>query len=77
MLGDNRPSSCDSRVWGFVPRSKLIGPVLATYWPPQRASTWLVLVVLGVALGAATMFLVRRAGGTPRLQPGEPTSPPT
>jgi signal peptidase I len=36
MLGDNRTDSCDSRAWGSVPRSSLIGPVLATYWPPTR-----------------------------------------
>jgi signal peptidase I len=36
MLGDNRGSSCDSRVWGAVPRSNLIGPVVLTYWPPFR-----------------------------------------
>jgi signal peptidase I len=38
MLGDNRPSSCDSRRWGAVPRSNLIGPVIFTYWPPRRIS---------------------------------------
>jgi signal peptidase I len=38
MLGDNRGNSCDSRVWGAVPRSDLIGPVVATYWPPTRLS---------------------------------------
>jgi signal peptidase I len=38
MLGDNRPSSCDSRRWGSVPRSNLIGPVIFTYWPPGRIS---------------------------------------
>jgi signal peptidase I len=36
MMGDNRAASCDSRTWGTVPRADLIGPVFATYWPPQR-----------------------------------------
>ena len=38
MLGDNRADSCDSRTWGSVPRSDLIGPVIFTYWPPIRIS---------------------------------------
>jgi signal peptidase I len=38
MLGDNRGGSCDSRVWGAVPGSNLIGPVVLTYWPPTRLS---------------------------------------
>ena len=36
MLGDNRGQSCDSRVWGPVPRENIIGEVFAVYWPPQR-----------------------------------------
>jgi signal peptidase I len=36
LLGDNRGFSCDSRTWGTVPRSALVGPVVATYWPPNR-----------------------------------------
>jgi signal peptidase I len=36
FLGDDRAHSCDSRTWGTVPRSNLIGPVLVTYWPPNR-----------------------------------------
>lgn len=36
FLGDDRAHSCDSRMWGSVPRSSLIGPVLVTYWPPGR-----------------------------------------
>jgi signal peptidase I len=38
MLGDNRGDSCDSRSWGSVPRSSLVGPVMFTYWPPFRIS---------------------------------------
>ena len=36
MMGDNRAQSCDSRRWGSVPRSDLIGPVFMIYWPPNR-----------------------------------------
>jgi signal peptidase I len=28
MVGDNRPASCDSRVWGSVPAHNVIGPVV-------------------------------------------------
>jgi signal peptidase I len=38
LLGDNRTHSCDSRTWGTVHRSDLIGPALLTYWPPSRLS---------------------------------------
>jgi signal peptidase I len=38
VLGDNRTRSCDSRVWGFVPRDRIIGPKIATYWPEDRIS---------------------------------------
>ena len=39
VVGDNRTRSCDSRAWGTVPRSSLIGPVMLTYWPPTRVSS--------------------------------------
>jgi signal peptidase I len=38
FMGDDRIHSCDSRVWGSVPRHDLVGPVLLTYWPPSRIS---------------------------------------
>ena len=36
VLGDNRPQSCDSRVWGTVPRGNVVGPIVARYWPLDR-----------------------------------------
>jgi len=36
MMGDNRGNSDDSRFWGPVPTSWIIGQAFATYWPPDR-----------------------------------------
>jgi signal peptidase I len=38
LEGDNRAASCDSRIWGTVARSAIIGKVRATYWPPNRVT---------------------------------------
>ena len=39
MMGDNRGESDDSRFWGPVPTSWIIGDAFATYWPPDRIGT--------------------------------------
>lgn len=36
MMGDNRGESDDSRFWGPVPTSWIIGDAFATYWPIDR-----------------------------------------
>jgi len=38
VLGDNRLSSSDSRAWGVLPRTNIIGKVLFRLWPIQEAS---------------------------------------
>lgn len=32
MMGDNRPVSCDSRYWGTIPGSSMIGKVVLLWW---------------------------------------------
>jgi signal peptidase I len=36
MMGDNRPSSDDSRFWGPIPKEWIIGQAIVSYWPPDR-----------------------------------------
>ncbi len=33
VLGDNRPESYDSHLWGMLPRRDIIGKALISYWP--------------------------------------------
>lgn len=39
MVGDNRGVSDDSRYWGPIRRSWIIGTAFFTYWPPSRIGT--------------------------------------
>jgi signal peptidase I len=39
LMGDNRGESDDSRYWGPVPVSWVIGRAVASYWPPGRIGT--------------------------------------
>jgi signal peptidase I len=36
MMGDNRSQSLDSRAWGPIAKSQMIGKVFMTYWPLTR-----------------------------------------
>ena len=40
VMGDNHSDSCDSRSWGTVPRSDIIGKVFVRIWPLSRVA-WL------------------------------------
>lgn len=36
VLGDNRNSSSDGHVWGFLPQESIIGRAAVRFWPPDR-----------------------------------------
>ena len=36
MMGDNHSDSCDSRMWGTVPKSDIIGKAFVRIWPLNR-----------------------------------------
>lgn len=37
VMGDNRNNSSDSRIFGAIPMSSIIGKAWLTYWPPDEA----------------------------------------
>jgi len=71
VMGDNRDNSSDSRYWGFVPRSYVVGKPLFVYWsydaPTEDLEHWKVSHMVDVAEHFFTktrwtrMFLVPRA----------------
>jgi signal peptidase I len=36
VIGDNRPGSSDSRIWGLIERRSIIGRAFFSYWPISR-----------------------------------------
>jgi signal peptidase I len=36
VMGDNRPRSSDSRVWGLVTRKEIVGRAWLRYWPLNK-----------------------------------------
>ena len=39
VMGDSRDNSEDSRVWGFVPRSLIVGRAMFVYWSCDRGAS--------------------------------------
>jgi signal peptidase I len=36
VLGDHRSNSLDGRVWGYVPKDRIVGKALVRFWPLNR-----------------------------------------
>lgn len=53
VMGDNRPNSLDSRIWGPLNKSYIIGKVVAAYWPVSE---------LGVIQSYTSVFAAIRTG---------------
>ena len=72
MLGDNRDNSLDSRYWGFVPRSYVVGKPLFVYWsydaPTADLQEWTLTHVLDVAQHFFTKTRWERTFLVPRSQ---------
>ncbi len=74
-LGDNRDNSADSRYWGFVPRSYVVGKPLLVYWsfdaPTADLQEWTFDHVADVALHFFTKTRWSRMLSVPRSQRAE------
>lgn len=74
-LGDNRENSADSRYWGFVPRSYVVGKPLVVYWsfdaPGDDLKEWSIGHVVDVATHFFTRTRWDRMLMVPRTQHAE------
>jgi signal peptidase I len=72
VLGDNRENSEDSRYWGFVPRSYVVGKPLFIYWsydaPTADLEEWTLNHMLDVAEHFFTRTRWERTLTVPRSQ---------
>jgi signal peptidase I len=72
VLGDNRENSADSRYWGFVPRSYVVGKPLFVYWSYDASTSdlkeWTLAHVLDVAQHFFTKTRWERTLFVPRSQ---------
>jgi signal peptidase I len=58
-LGDNRDNSADSRYWGFVPRSYVVGEPLLVYWSYDAPTADLQAWTLNHTIDVAEHFFTR------------------
>jgi len=59
VLGDNRENSLDSRYWGFVPRSYVVGKPLFVYWSYDAPTGDLKEWTFGHVVDVATHFFTK------------------